>query len=108
MRRRGVAGLAEQRRAIRRDDRLRFLRADTAFHAAIVDAARNATLRDHWAMIRFTGRSVLVLELACMEASATEHAVILDAVCGGEPDRADRVAREHAATTERCLAQTGA
>jgi DNA-binding GntR family transcriptional regulator len=103
--RRCQAALNAQRVAISSVDRLRYMRADVAFHASLVDGSGNPVLRSHWSLVRFTTRSAMLLSAAQLCAAIEEHEAILAVVLRGEPEQAERAARAHVVTAIEALVQ---
>jgi DNA-binding GntR family transcriptional regulator len=99
------AALTEQRMAASSGDRLRYMRANVAFHAALIDRSDNPLLRHHMWLVRATSRSAAVLEIERMRQEIQEHEVILAAVSRGEPEQAERAARAHVRATIEALEQ---
>lgn len=104
-----VSGLRELVETQREDmpDPLRFIDDDVAFHMLIVDAGRNPALSQVYRSLRHkqlrlgvkavqdsSGRSDHVLD---------EHALIIDGIASGDPDRAVHAMREHLAKTLHAL-----
>jgi DNA-binding GntR family transcriptional regulator len=104
--RRCQAALDDHRAAIDARDRLRSMRADISFHASLVNGSGNPVLRRHWLLVRFTTRSAMLLTPALLRGSIEEHAAILIAVRGGEPEQAEQTARAHVRATVDALAQS--
>jgi DNA-binding GntR family transcriptional regulator len=97
--------LSEQRVAVRSGDRLRYLRANVAFHAAVIDGSDNPLLRSHLWLVRSTSRGAVLLGPPRMREEIREHEAILAAVSRGEPDQAELAAREHVRATIAALEQ---
>jgi DNA-binding GntR family transcriptional regulator len=99
--------LDEQRVALSSEDGLRYMRANVSFHARIIDGSGSPLLRQHLWLVRSTGRSAVALGLERMRQAVEEHETILAAVSGGEPERAERVARAHVRATIEALERSG-
>jgi len=82
-------------------------RADTAFHAAIVEAARNATLARQWTYLEPYLRTFITLSRPGMDlvALAEEHLPILEALRAGDAKRAGKVMHRHLMHAGRNLAE---
>jgi DNA-binding GntR family transcriptional regulator/DNA-binding CsgD family transcriptional regulator len=100
-----AAALEEQRVAVGSEDRLRYMRANVAFHATMIDGSGSPVLRGHTWLVRSTSRSAAVLRLERMRQSVQEHEAILAAVTGSEPEQAERAARAHVSATIEALRQ---
>jgi DNA-binding GntR family transcriptional regulator len=103
--RRCQAALTAQRTAISSGDRLRYMRADSSFHASLVEGSGNPVLRRHWLLVRFTTRSAMLLTPVQLHGASGEHEAILAAVGRREPEQAERAARAHVRVTIDALAQ---
>jgi DNA-binding GntR family transcriptional regulator len=99
------AALEEQRIAVRSEDRRRYMRANVAYHAAMMDGSGNPLLLTHMWLVRSTSRSAVVLDLERMRKTVEEHKAILAAVAGGEPEQAEKAARAHVRATIQALEQ---
>jgi DNA-binding GntR family transcriptional regulator len=86
--------LDEQRLALAAGDPRRFVRADIAFHAALLDGSGNLLLPFHIALVRWTCRSVTVDD-RWMREVLTEHEAVLAAVLSQQPDEAEQAAKAH-------------
>jgi DNA-binding GntR family transcriptional regulator len=91
--------LEDQRAAVSSENRRRYMRADTSFHATVIDAAGNPVLRRQWWPVRFTTRSAMLLSPAQLREGVEQHELILTAIGRGEPNEAERVARAHVSAT---------
>jgi DNA-binding GntR family transcriptional regulator len=100
----GVA-LREQRVAVRSGDLLRYLRANVAFHTAMIDGSNNPLLRSHLWLVHSTSRGAVLLGPPRMREEIREHEAILAAVSRGEPEQAERAARAHVRATIAALEQ---
>jgi DNA-binding GntR family transcriptional regulator len=82
-------------------------RADTAFHAAIVEAARNATLARQWTYLEPYLRTFITLSRPGMDlvGLAEEHLPILEALRAGDAKRAGKVMHRHLMHAGRNLAE---
>jgi DNA-binding GntR family transcriptional regulator len=80
--------------------------ADTAFHAAIVAAARNATLERQWTYLEPYLRTFITLSRPGIDlvVLAEEHLPILEALRAGDPKRAGRTMHRHLMHAARNLA----
>jgi DNA-binding GntR family transcriptional regulator len=99
------AALGEQRVAVRCGDRQRYLRANVAFHAAVIDGSANPLLRSHLWLVRSTSRGAVLLGPPRMREEIREHEAILAAVSRGEPEQAELAARAHVRATIAALEQ---
>jgi DNA-binding GntR family transcriptional regulator len=106
--RRCEVALDEHHAATNSGDRLQCMRADISFHAGLVEGSGNAVLRRHWLLVRFTTRSAMLLTPAQLQGSIGEHEAILTAVRRGEPEQAERAARDHVRATIDSLQQISA
>jgi DNA-binding GntR family transcriptional regulator len=95
--------LEEQRAAVSSEDRLRYMRANVSFHAAIIDVSGNPVLRKYLWLVRCTSRSALLLGVGRMRQTVEEHEGILAAVCRDDPEQAEKVARAHVRATIEAL-----
>jgi DNA-binding GntR family transcriptional regulator len=100
-----AAALEEQRVAVGSEDRLRYMRANVAFHATMIDGSGSPVLRGHTWLVRSTSRSAAVLRLERMGQTVQEHEAILAAVTDSEPEQAERAARTHVSATIAALEQ---
>lgn len=98
LRERGVALLERGRRAAVARDIPALIAADMAFHQLICETAGNAvileTMASHWNHTRRVMHEILSDDRN-QDQVWREHAAILDAVCAGDVDLAERVARRH-------------
>jgi DNA-binding GntR family transcriptional regulator len=99
MERRGRATLDDQRAALGADDRLRFMRADISFHAALVLGSDNPMLAAQMGPLRSTARTATVLGTERLTREVAEHETVLAAVCRSDAEGAERAAREHVRAT---------
>ena len=99
------AALEEQHAAVSSEDRLGYMRANVAFHAAVIDGSGNPLLRKDLWLVRSTSRSATLLGVERMRQTIDEHTEILAAVCRGELERAERAARAHVRATIETLEQ---
>lgn len=86
--------------------------ADLALHAAVVDASQNTTLIHMMASIYdltrqgvFYNRDFLRATAQSGEMIMAQHIEIIDAITAGDPDRADRAARDHLDFVETAFRQ---
>jgi DNA-binding GntR family transcriptional regulator len=86
--------LEEQRAASEAGDPRRFVRADIAFHAALLIRSGNVFVRSAVPLVRWTCRAVPSDDSAMRRALAA-HEAILDAVRAHNPDEAESAARSH-------------
>jgi DNA-binding GntR family transcriptional regulator len=105
IRARCAAALAEQRVAVRTEDRLRYMRANVTFHAALIDGSDNPLLRSHMWLVRSTSRGAVLLGLERLHPEIGEHEEILAAVSRGEPEQAEHAARAHVRASIEALEQ---
>jgi DNA-binding GntR family transcriptional regulator len=103
MERRCRGALEDLRSAARTDNRPRIVRADIAFHEALVEGSGNPALRRHWLLVRFTTRTAMLLPPAQAARAIADHEAILVAVNAGDPERAERAARAHTRATGDAL-----
>ncbi|HPD28611.1 MAG TPA: GntR family transcriptional regulator [Phycisphaerae bacterium] len=91
--------LAELRAAVRRSDPLAYLAADTRFHQAIVDMARNKRLSEMYATLVEQGKCFMLgrgpESMARYRKGRDQHGAIFDAVRRGDGKRAVRLLEEH-------------
>jgi DNA-binding GntR family transcriptional regulator len=81
-----------------------------AFHRLIVEACGNQLLASIWNSLQIETRTALALmhpDIDLMDA-ALSHQPIVDAIAGGDPERAATVAREHQAHFEEITARRAA
>jgi len=95
--------LEAQRVALDIGDRARFLRADLRFHLALADGSANSVLRAHLAALDRTARSVAGLAEGELHEALRQHELILAAVCCGQAERAEQLARGHVRTVAEAL-----
>lgn len=100
--------LREQRVAVRSGDQVGYLRANAAFHAAMIAGSDNPMLRNHMWLVRSTSRGAVLLGPPRMREEIREHEAILAAVARGEPDQAELAARAHVRATIAALEQSHA
>jgi DNA-binding GntR family transcriptional regulator len=99
------AALEEQRIAVTSEDRLRYMRANVAFHATMIDGSGNPLLRAHLWLVRSTSRSAVLLAPKRLGRAVEEHRAILAAVRCGEAQQAERAARAHVRAAIEALEQ---
>jgi DNA-binding GntR family transcriptional regulator len=87
--------LGDQRAAIAEGDVRRYVRANIAFHAGMIEAARNPLLLGQLSLLRATahGAAQLSAERRCL--AIAEHEAILETVRARTPEDAETVARAH-------------
>ena len=102
--RRCQAALEDHRAGAEVGDRLQSMRTDISFHAGLGDGSVDPALRRHWLLVRFTTRSAMLLTPPQLQAGIEEHEAILAAVGRGEPEPAERAARDHVRVTIDALA----
>lgn len=79
-------------------DKHRFLLANADFHAKIVEASGHVRLQQFLPLVRMSSEVVYVRlqnQGARLSQSAGEHVAVLDAIRAGDPELAERLAREH-------------
>ena len=78
-------------------DRLQYAAASTAFHRAVVHAARNESLQRAWNALGIEVMTIMATAASDtpLRAAAEFHRVIVEAVESGDPDVAEQVLREH-------------
>jgi DNA-binding GntR family transcriptional regulator len=103
--RRCQAALDDHRAAIDAGDRLRCMRADTSFHASLIDGSGNPVLGREWLLVRFTTRGAMLLTSPQLRQTIEQHEAILIAVVRGESEQAERAARAHIRATIDALQQ---
>lgn len=107
-RQRGQAILERGRRAAAEQDVQALIEADIDFHWFVYELAANQLVREvmqtHWAHIRRIMLNILG-EHRNQEQVWHEHEAILEAICAGEPERAERLAREHVENASALLQQ---
>jgi DNA-binding GntR family transcriptional regulator len=79
------------------------MRANVAFHAAVIDGSENPLLRSHMWLVRSTSRGAVLLGLERLHPEIREHEAILAAVSGGQPEQAECAARAHVRATIEAL-----
>lgn len=98
LRERGEATLERGQRAAAAQDIAELIAADMAFHQLICEAAGNAvileTMASHWNHTRRVMQAILGDDRN-QEQVWREHAGILEAVCSGDAEQAERAARRH-------------
>lgn len=98
LRERGEAVLECGRRAAARHDIPALIAADMAFHQLIGEAAGNRmileTMASHWNHTRRVMQTILSDDRN-QDRVWRDHAAILEAVCAGDADAAERLARRH-------------
>ncbi|HEX6978775.1 MAG TPA: GntR family transcriptional regulator [Alphaproteobacteria bacterium] len=108
-RRHGPALIEAGRAAVRSGSVAQMVEADIRFHQFLYELSGNPLIAEtaalHWLHIRRVMGGYLQRDRA-RDDIWDEHAAILAAVADGAPDRAERLAREHAETSARKL--TGA
>jgi DNA-binding FadR family transcriptional regulator len=91
--------IADGERAIRESDLRAFSAADEVFHSALAEASHNIFLIDAVAHVRSLQRQVSFLEIGANVRHAgravTEHALILEAIRGGDSSSAAGHAFDH-------------
>jgi DNA-binding GntR family transcriptional regulator len=93
--------LERMRDAARRGDAHEQSRANAAFHATIVHAARNATLERQWQLLEPFSRTYISTYISAarspvdLEHLSERHVPILEALEGGDPDAAATAMDEH-------------
>jgi DNA-binding GntR family transcriptional regulator len=82
-------------------------RADTEFHAAIVEASRNPTLARQWTYLEPYLRTFITLSRPGTDlvALADEHLPILEALRAGDAKRAGKAMHRHLMQAARTLAE---
>jgi DNA-binding GntR family transcriptional regulator len=67
------------------------------FHSAIMAASGNRLLYNIWRSLRIETRTTITMLAEGLDhvEIAESHQPIVDAIAGGDPERAARVAREH-------------
>ncbi len=102
-----AALLDEMRRCADAGDTVGEAAADAAFHARLVDAAGNATLRRVWAQLEPYSRTYINMAVpgGDRREMAELHRPILEALRAGDPPRAEAVIRDHFATARTSLAE---
>lgn len=70
---------------------------DVRFHKMIVEASGNRTLLEVWTSLRIETRTIITALKSGIdrEELAERHRPILEALAGGDPDRAGRAVKEH-------------
>lgn len=98
LRQRGDAALERGRRAAAAHDIPELIAADMAFHQLICEAAGNGlileTMASHWNHTRRVMQTILGDDRN-QDQVWRDHAAILDAVCAGDAEAAERAARRH-------------
>jgi DNA-binding GntR family transcriptional regulator len=81
--------------------------ADVRFHRLIVEASGNRTLLEVWSSLRVEARTVITVLATGVDRHelAEMHRPILEALAGGDPEKAGRVVREHVEHFGRLLGE---
>lgn len=85
-------------RSVKPFDTAKFLKAHTAFHLAVLEAAGNSRIRQFDIVVRISSQMLypkLETDERRMRKSAAEHAAILRAIEAEDAETADRLARDH-------------
>lgn len=79
--------------------------SNTQFHARIVEAAGNDTLRRHWSLLEPFGRTYITASATGIDLHylGARHQAILDAIRDQDPDLAAACARTHAEEVKEML-----
>jgi DNA-binding GntR family transcriptional regulator len=92
------AVVARMAAATRAGDRDAMVRADYAFHTAVVELAGHTKLREHYRLLQAQTRLYLNLT-STVEYELPEiervHRVLADAICAGDADLAERLGGSH-------------
>jgi DNA-binding GntR family transcriptional regulator len=95
---RELTALAKTMRTNAARDQHRYLVANADFHVKIVEATGHARLQQFIPLVRMSAQVVYIRmqnQGRRLTHSADEHTRVLDAVRAGDPDAAERLAREH-------------
>jgi DNA-binding GntR family transcriptional regulator len=104
------AVLARQRAALEKEDLLGASDVNAQLHATIVELSGHATAQRlirtlNSQMVRFQFRTILIPGRPSQ--SVEEHLAIVEAVTGGEPDKADRAMHRHLNNVALALERSG-
>jgi DNA-binding GntR family transcriptional regulator len=95
---RELTALAKTMRTSAARDQHRYLVANADFHVRIVEATGHARLQQFIPLVRMSAQVVYIRlqnQGRRLTHSADEHARVLDAIRAGDPEAAERLAREH-------------
>jgi DNA-binding GntR family transcriptional regulator len=95
---RELTALAKAMRSNAARDQHRYLVANADFHVKIVEATGHARLQQFIPLVRMSAQVVYIRlqnQGRRLTHSAGEHTRVLDAIRAGDPDTAERLAREH-------------
>ncbi|HEY0381086.1 MAG TPA: GntR family transcriptional regulator [Candidatus Elarobacter sp.] len=95
---RDLTALAKTMRTNAARDQHRYLVANADFHVKIVEATGHARLQQFVPLVRMSTQVVYIRlqnQGRRLAHSADEHGRVLDAIRAGDPDAAERLAREH-------------
>ncbi len=91
--------LRDIRTAVRKNDPMAYLAADTRFHQAIVDMAGNERLSEMYATLVEQGKCFMLGRgpgsMARYRKGRDQHGAIFDAICGGDTTAAVRLLADH-------------
>lgn len=96
------------RKAAQANDTLAFAQHNTTFHRAIVEAAGNTVLLDHWERLDIQFRSALNMAQRQLKLAgvADTHVPIVRAIASGKADLARKLARAHVLENKPALPRT--
>jgi DNA-binding GntR family transcriptional regulator len=102
-----AAELVAMHRAAELGDLHGQVEADVRFHRLIVEASGNRTLLEVWSSLRVEARTVITVLATGVDRHelAEMHRPILEALAGGDPEKAGRVVREHVEHFGRLLGE---
>lgn len=89
--------LDEMMEAAGRQDRDRLVKLDNCFHEAILDISRNKTLLQLWKTLQYSTWSIVTYRKLSYDPAylAIRHVELLEAIKGGDPERAARTMQHH-------------
>jgi DNA-binding GntR family transcriptional regulator len=89
--------LDEMMEAAGQQDRDRLLQLDNHFHETIMDISRNKTLQQLWKTLQFSTWSIVTYRKSSYDPAylAARHVELLEAIKGGDPERAAHTMQHH-------------
>ncbi|MBI3979374.1 MAG: GntR family transcriptional regulator [Chloroflexi bacterium] len=95
----------EMNEANAREEYAALFEMDTRFHTLLVTCAQHRRLFQHWSQVDTQWRSLVRLDrdhlVAALGRFGGIHQILVDAIVSGDPDHAERAAREHVANAEQ-------
>jgi len=93
------------RKALTQESLSGLIAADIEFHQFVASLTRNRTLEEVTSVVLRNVRRAMgeIIVLSGYDLSWGEHAAILAAIANGDPDGAERLAREHAERGRRVV-----